>query len=425
MLIPGLFEAYMKGREYAIDQNWKDLKYYEQVEAARNANDLASLDILGQRAQFGGKMNIFQNNVDNSARANEVAEAAQPGLLANADTGSMTNMDQRSAFINNRADYQQMLNNTAQANIGKGIDAASVQMGANDYLTPERTGQMGAWRGEDSYNTSMANNITTGYAPTAATQGTVLGDEQYRNNLLGLKYDRGQLEGSISRQPAMNTILNVEAGNRLGDAQLYWGNREASAKNASEQQRLAIMERITTLMTERNRYAADPMMAGTVQALDQQIARYQAMLPPMAGQPQMQPQEPQVQPSLLNPNNGMVLDAPSAIPANTQGQVQPVVQARPAPQAAPQPVVRTSQPQPQPQLQAVVASLVAKANNGEQLPAMIMVNDVPYYVNDLLRAGLNATPAQPQNGLMADGMTPNIPPGVLSWQKPQVVPQAY
>lgn len=421
MFIPDLFGAYMKGREYANDQNWKDLKYYEQVEAARHANDLAALDILGQRAQFGGKMNIFQNNVDNSARANEVAEAAQPGLLANADTGSMTNMDQRSAFINNRADYQQMLNNTAQANIGKGIDAASVQMGANEYLTPERTGQMGAWRGADSYNTSMANNITTGYAPTAATQGTIINDEQHQNNLLGLKYDRGQLEGSISRQPAMNTILNVEAGNRLGDAQLYWGNREASAKNASEQQRLAIMERITTLMTERNRYAADPMMAGTVQALDQQIARYQAMLPPMAGQPQVQSQEPQVQPSLLNPNNGMVLDAPSAIPANTQGQVQPAVQARPTPQAAPQPVVSTSQPQ----LQAVVASLVAKANNGEQLPAMIIVNDVPYRVDDLLRAGLNATPTQPQNGLMADGMTPNIPPGVLSWQKHQVVPQAY
>ncbi len=423
MFIPDLFGAYMKGREYANDQNWKDLKYYEQVEAARNANDLAALDILGQRAQFGGKMNIFQNNVDNSARANEVAEAAQPGLLANADTGSMTNMDQRSAFINNRGDYQQMLNNTAQANIGKGIDAAAVQMGANEYLTPERTGQMGAWRGADSYNTSMANNITTGYAPTAATQGTIINDEQHQNNLLGLKYDRGQLEGSISRQPAMNTILNVEAGNRLGDAQLYWGNREASAKNASEQQRLAIMERITTLMTERNRYAADPMMAGTVQALDQQIARYQSMLPPMAGQPQVQPQESQVQPSLLNLNNGMVLDAPSAIPANTQGQVQPAVQARPAPQAAPQPVVSTSQPQPQ--LQAVVASLVAKANNGEKLPAMIMVNDVPYRVDDLLRTGLNATPAQPQNGLMADGMTPNIPSGVLSWQKHQVVPQAY
>lgn len=424
MFIPDLFGAYMKGREYAIDQNWKDLKYYEQVEAARNANDLASLDILGQRAQFGGKMNIFQNNVDNSARANEVAEAAQPGLLANADTGSMTNMDQRSAFINNRADYQQMLNNTAQANIGKGIDAASVQMGANEYLTPERTGQMGAWRGADSYNTSMANNITTGYAPTVATQGTIFNDEQHQNNLLGLKYDRGQLEGSISRQPAMNTILNVEAGNRLGDAQLYWGNREASAKNAAEQQRLAIMERITTLMTERNRYAADPMMAGTVQALDQQIARYQSMLPPMAGQPQVQPQESQVQPSLLNPTNGMVLDAPSAIPANTQGQVQPVVQARPAPQAAPQAAPQPAAGAPR-QLQAVVASLVAKANNGEQLPAMIMVNDVPYYVNDLLRAGANATPTQPQNGLMADGMTPNIPPGVLSWQKPQVVPQAY
>ena len=67
MYVPDLFGAFMKGRESAIDRNWNDLKQYEAIEAARNANDLSSLDILGQRAQFGGKMSVFQNNVPERA----------------------------------------------------------------------------------------------------------------------------------------------------------------------------------------------------------------------------------------------------------------------------------------------------------------------------------------------------------------------
>lgn len=283
MYIPDLFGAFMKGREYAIDRNWQDLKNYEAIEAARHANDLSSLDILGQRAQFGGKMNVFQNNVDNSARANEVAEAAQPGLLANANTGSMIQMDQRSAFMNNRNDYQTMLNNTAQANIGKGIDAAAVQQGANDYLTPERAGQMGGWRGEDAYNTTMANNITTGHTPTVATQGIVLNDKQYANNLLGVDYDRGELEGNIKRQPVTGAIKDRNAANQYADANTYLSDKQQLVQRENQRQRQGILNAISNLQRQRAAYAADPTMAGQVQEINQQIAEYQAELRRLAG----------------------------------------------------------------------------------------------------------------------------------------------
>lgn len=283
MYVPDLFGAFMKGREYAIDRNWNDLKQYEAIEAARNANDLSSLDILGQRAQFGGKMSVFQNNVDNSARANEVAEAAQPGLLANAGTGSMIQMDQRSAFMNNRDDYQTMLNNTAQANIGKGIDAAAVQQGANDYLTPERTAQMGGWRGEDSYNTMMANNITTGHTPTVATQGIVVNDKQYANNLLGMDYDRGELEGNIKRQPVTGAIKDRNVANQYADANTYLSDKQQLVQRENQRQRQGILNTISNLQRLRATYAADPTMAGQVQEINQQIAEYQAELRRLTG----------------------------------------------------------------------------------------------------------------------------------------------
>ena len=38
IVIPDLFGAFQKGREYAIDRNWKDLTNYEAIEKARNEN---------------------------------------------------------------------------------------------------------------------------------------------------------------------------------------------------------------------------------------------------------------------------------------------------------------------------------------------------------------------------------------------------
>lgn len=87
MYIPDLFGAYIKGRELAIDKNWQDLKNYEAIEDARNRNDLQALQILGERADFGGKRSMFRDQVDSSSRANEVAEYAQAGMAAKADLG--------------------------------------------------------------------------------------------------------------------------------------------------------------------------------------------------------------------------------------------------------------------------------------------------------------------------------------------------
>lgn len=391
MYIPDLFGAFMKGKEYANDRNWNDLKQYEAVEAARNANDLSSLDILGQRAQFGGKMSVFQNNVDNSARANEVAEAAQPGLLANAGTNSMIQMDQRSAFMNNRDDYQTMLNNTAQANIGKGIDAAAVQQGANDYLTPERAAQMGGWRGEDSYNTAMSNNITTGHAPTVATQGIVMNDRQYDNNLLGLDYARGELEGNIKRQPVVGAIKDRNAANQYADANTYLTDKAQLAQRENQRQRQGILNTISNLQRQRAAFAADPMMAGQVQELTQQIAEYQAELQRLTGGETADmyiaaPGQAMATVRSLVPG-GQVYQQGIA-PRPLQGQVimppqQPAQPPAQQPQAAPQAAI---DPKAHSQnVEAKMAYVADKQAQGMYDPnEVIMIDGVPYTAGQLV-----------------------------------------
>ena len=269
--IPDLFGAWMKGREYAIDRNWNDLANYEKIEAAHNANDLSAIDILGQRAQFGGRMNIFQNNVDSSARANEVAEAAQPGLLANVDAGSMMQQDQRSAFMTNRPDYQQMLADTAQANIGRGIDAAAVQNSTNAWWTPERTAQMGTWAGENGYNTGMANNITTAHAPQSAAQQNVLGDERFMNDRLGLQYASGEISNNIALQPEQHKLEGMRIGNRQYDEKHYVEDKQAQVERQQQMRRDELRQRISLLTAEWWQIANDPTQVARMQQLRMEI----------------------------------------------------------------------------------------------------------------------------------------------------------
>ena len=82
IVIPDLFGAFQKGREYAIDRNWKDLTNYEAIEKARNENDLGALNLLERRVMFAPKMGMYMDNADMSARNNALGGAAFSGLMA-------------------------------------------------------------------------------------------------------------------------------------------------------------------------------------------------------------------------------------------------------------------------------------------------------------------------------------------------------
>ena len=346
--IPDLSGAWMKGREYAIDRNWNDLANYEKIEAARNANDLSAIDILGQRAQFGGRMNIFQNNVDSSARANEVAEAAQPGLLANADAGSMMQQDQRSAFMANRPDYQQMLANMAQANIGRGIDAAAVQNSTNVWWTPERTAQMGVWAGENGYNTGMANNITTAHAPQIAAQQNVLGDERFMNDRLGLQYANGEISNNIALQPEQHKLGGMRIGNRQYDEKHYVEDKQAQAERQQQMRRDELRQRISLLTAEWRQIANDPTQVARMQQLRMEIDMLNRELNGQpAGAENLMPAT-----GVTTTPTGYTLDMMDSVPQQAK------YVAHPAAQVAAAPTAQVRQPTALEQKQAAVDAVV-------------------------------------------------------------------
>jgi len=189
MYIPDLFGAYVKGRELAIDKNWQDLKNFETIEAARNQNDLTAMDMWERRQQMPGKMSMFYNNVNNSARANEIAEAGQSGMLAKANMGSDHAINQYGIYKAYETPLVQAMGDMFGAKIGEQSNAAQALLGKNAYLAPHAY-QIGQDQGYIGHQQVNANKILAEYAPTAAQQSVNLSQQSYGNN-----YNAGTLQG--------------------------------------------------------------------------------------------------------------------------------------------------------------------------------------------------------------------------------------
>lgn len=89
IVIPDLFGAYQKGRETAIDANWKDLQNYESIENARHQNDAAALANLATMADFGVRRQMVQNEGTNSDLTTALNSASQLGKLYNAKSDNL------------------------------------------------------------------------------------------------------------------------------------------------------------------------------------------------------------------------------------------------------------------------------------------------------------------------------------------------
>lgn len=222
MYIPDLFGSYEKGREYAIDKNWQDLIRYEQVEQMRNNNDAQQLALLKNRAQFGGSMNMFQNQVDNSARANEVAEYAQPGMVSRADLGSMYAQDQRGVYLNNRDTARNVMDALFAAQLGRQGVATQALMGQNDYYnTGGRAYNMGQMQGNIGFQGTNANNVAANNAVNAMQQQIDQSNMNYRNNVAGGNLAYAQLQNAQALLPAQQQLAQSNIGNQQWAADQY------------------------------------------------------------------------------------------------------------------------------------------------------------------------------------------------------------
>lgn len=325
MYLPNLFGAYVAGRQQAIEDNWKDLSNYEDIEAKRNANDLSALDILRQRAKFGGEMSIFQNNVDQSSRANEVANVAQPGLLARADMGANAAQVQRSVFNNNLPSYAQTLNDLFSARLGQQANTATALRGQNDYLNGARAYEMGTMRGQDGYNTATANNITAANAPARATATNQLWDKTHELNILGTNLGITQNQNSIANQPLIQantqqSLLNnaYSLANVIPEDQLI---KERLINQAIQQKQANLLQ-----LQREYETTGSPAVLAAIQQLQAELGQ---LIQPQGGtqvqtQAQVQPQaqvQQQTQPQIATINGKPVVVHPSGIITDENGNV--------------------------------------------------------------------------------------------------------
>lgn len=304
MYIPDLFGAYIKGRELAIEKNWQDLKNYEQVESMRNNNDLQALQILGERADFGGKRSMFRDQVDNSKRANEVAEYAQPGMVARADLGSMFAQDQRGVYLNSRPTVQQVMQQMFDANLGKQGTAAGVQRATNDYWTPERQYNAGQAQGQVGYNTAMANGVASTDYVSAAQRQIAQNQVNHGINMATGQYQLDEVNNAILNQPAMHELSKTRIGNAQWQQDNIIGQQQA-AQQAAQQGMVdqAYREYISYLQAAQ---AGDQAAAIAANRLAQQYG---------FGQSAEQPTQAQVQ---VDPNAKTLIPTPTQQINNSQ-----------------------------------------------------------------------------------------------------------
>lgn len=230
MYIPDLFGAYQKGKEYAIDRNWNDLKQYEAVESARNSNDIQALDILRQRVKLPGEVSMYYDNVDSSHRANRIGAIAQPGMEAMTQARSNHAIDGASVLGYLRPQTKDVMYNIALANLGKQGVVANYQHGQNAYWgQTDANGQpivTGAgWNtAQRGHQGLQAQDVLLSNAVNAAGQQVSLSNQAYQNNMLA-----GQLQGATTQAAINNQDLVAQGQN----AQLRYGlmqTQEAIAK---------------------------------------------------------------------------------------------------------------------------------------------------------------------------------------------------
>lgn len=187
VIIPDLFGAFQKGREYAIDRNWKDLENYETIEKMRTANDMAQLALLQERAYTPGKINMFYDNVDNSAMQNQIQFTAYPGALSNAR--QFTNQ-----AISNEGVQAATINDTAQANI------------------TAITGNNAKTKAQGAIDVAQANNTDTGLVGKARADVV---NEKARNALANIKieqdiFNKSSEEKLLAINNSIESLKNIQ-----------------------------------------------------------------------------------------------------------------------------------------------------------------------------------------------------------------------
>lgn len=305
--IPDLFGAYQKGRETAIDANWKDLQNYESIENARHQNDAAALANLATMADFGVRRQMVQNEGTNSDLTTEFNSASQVGKLNDAESNNflagitygtlMANPDTVKDITANTLTTRLNNSQTGVNNSGTNVLNSRIVRGVTEQYYPEL------------YNAAAAavkagadmQTITAQYGPAVTKlaldlqlQGGLITGEQYNHEMKRLE--------NIAPYVGPTAAANAKAG--LKTAQNSVGQADINGKIISQQDKTVELTNQLAQLTQA--YQTEVALAGpdTPRAKDlaRRISEVQTKLAQAAGvtgsiAPYTPPSVPVVDPS--------------------------------------------------------------------------------------------------------------------------------
>lgn len=138
--VPDLFGSYVKGEQQAIQDNWTDLKNYEEIERARTQNDAANLDLQLAQWDFGNQIAQQDAAGTQAAVQEQVDIAGAPGKILSADMDSRMTGSQHSAYMDWEPEIAQLVSDTVVANINAGDfrnQVSNVQTNAGRAVLPQ------------------------------------------------------------------------------------------------------------------------------------------------------------------------------------------------------------------------------------------------------------------------------------------------
>ena len=312
IFVPDLFGAYQKGRETAIDANWKDLQNYESIENARHQNDAAALANLATMADFGKQRRLTDNQVTNSDLTTEVNTVSQSGKLDDAKTNNLlagvtygTLMDNPDTVKGIAANNLTIAANNAQTgvnNSGTNVLNSSIVYGTteNNYDAAFKAADAAFKSGIDIQTiTAQYGPAITRMALDLQLQGGSITREQYNQEMARLQ--------NIAPYVGPTAAANARAG--YITAQNSVGQAEVNGKVINQQNKTVELTNQLAQLTQA--YQTEAALAGpdTPRAKDlaKRISEVQNKLAQTAGVTgSIAPYTPTSVP-VVDPNTGVYL----------------------------------------------------------------------------------------------------------------------
>ena len=269
IVIPDLFGSFQKGREAAIEANWKDLQNYESIENARHQNDAAALANLATMADFGVRRRMVQNEGTNSDLNTQLNIAQMPAKLNIAEGDAMyTGMQLGTMKANEDAVKQALANQLGTFVVGAetGYNNAVVSHGRStigrNVFTDNYKGLYKAADGKTKADIAQTNSYIK-YMPAIT-------DLAYQTQLYTGKGGLDEAKVNSEFAGALARIRNIasESGYRLSDINSRLGilQTEAQKETFARDQLSNISSAVRALQEIQREYSKDDPRWKNIQA---------------------------------------------------------------------------------------------------------------------------------------------------------------